>query len=105
MGRLVYGYKTDDSRCFAYVAQNRERAGRTDVLASILCDFTPRQRRRMRHKANRRGDTAGYPVLEERWRQLRDIRRRQRNPTALPYRPPLSRFRNIKTVSGGDYLG
>lgn len=105
MGRLVFGYKTDDSRIFAYIAQNRERAGRTDVLASILCDFTSRQRRRMRHKANRHKDTVGYPELEERWQRLREIRRRQRNPTAVPDRPPLSRTKDIKTLSGGEYLG
>lgn len=63
---LPFGHMTDDLRIFAYLSQNQLRSGYVDRYCSVE-RFTPRQRRRMRRKARRRGENPGYPELERRW--------------------------------------
>lgn len=79
---MVGSFKTDTSRCFAYLAQNHTRRGYRDTYQSPQF-FSARQRRRMRHKARRHGEVLGYPQLEERWRRWNLWRRTMRTATTV----------------------
>lgn len=75
MSVRALGYKPSDSRYFAYLAQNDARRGYHDTYRGPA-GFTPRQERRMRHKANKHGEDPGYPHFYERRRQRRELRRK-----------------------------
>jgi len=71
---LPLGYKTNDTRIFAYLRQNQLRSGYADEYRSPET-FTARQRRRLRKKARSRGEEPGYPELERRWSTWKTHRR------------------------------